>query len=101
MVKVGAVNLMFRSTLTEFLWGQYTQWACGLSGSYPTQCASMPRTSSLDPVAEWTQMICPHLGTPERSGLLPVSFSKGVVAFPKAWVEVRFLSQTAKWIASA
>ena len=42
-------NLMLRSTEMEFFPGQYTRWACVLSESKPTHCASVAHPSSFEP----------------------------------------------------
>ena len=69
--------------------------------SKPTHFASTLHTSSFEPVLEWTYTVWPHSGTPERFGLMPMSFSRGVMLLLRAHMDVWFLTQIVKWRASA
>ena len=69
--------------------------------SKPTHFASTPHVLSFEPVLEWTHTVWPHSGTPERFGLMPVSFSRGVILLPRVCMDMQFLSQIAKWRALA
>src|SRR5579863_5224288 len=76
------------------------QWVCVLSASKLTQCIIFAHVPSLLFMLVYTQMHCPHSGTPARLGLAPVSFLKGVTLL-STLVNVWFFTQMMKCSASA
>ena len=56
--------------------------------SKPTHFASTPHALSFELVPEWTHTVWPHSGIPERFGLMPMSFSRGVVLLLRAHMDV-------------
>ncbi|KZT18201.1 hypothetical protein NEOLEDRAFT_1195114, partial [Neolentinus lepideus HHB14362 ss-1] len=82
------------STITVRVLGQYTRYPFN-SSDIPTKHPSRALAASLESGCSWrTHTREPQACRPHRSGFLPVSASYSVIP-SSAFVDVRFLSQTA------